>query len=87
MKRTFTSDMIRMTHARNVGMQVFQRMLCVIGAHGHSLCNLLVDNNINLDTLFGLALQNAVEAPLFIVRRWSTKVKLGGEPPVLRTHI
>ena len=59
-------------------------MLGVAGAHGHGLGDLLVDDDIDLDALLGLALQDAVEAPLLVVCRWATEVQLRCKPPVLR---
>lgn len=54
----------------DVGMQVFQVVLGPRGRHGHGLCDLLVYHDEDTHALFGLALQDAVEAvPWEQVRR------------------
>lgn len=84
---TFTADVVGMAHTGNVRVQVFERMLGVAGAHRHGLRDLLVDNDIDLDTLFGLAFQDTVQAPLFVVSRRTTEVQLRREPPILQRRV
>lgn len=46
--------------------------LGMLRAHGHRLGHLFVNDDINPDALFSLALQQPVEAPFFILSRGST---------------
>jgi hypothetical protein len=55
----------------NINQSAYLRML---GTHRHSLSNLFVHDNMNLDTLLGLSLQNSVKPPRWIVSRRSAEV-------------
>lgn len=57
-------------------------MFGVPRAHGHRLGNFLVDDNVNLDTLFGLALEDTVETIFLMLGGWAPHKQLRGEPPV-----
>ena len=82
-KPTFASDVVGMAHASNIVVQVLERVLGVARAHGHGLRDLLVDDDIDFDTLLGLAPQNTVKTPLLVVCRGATEVQLRCEPPIL----
>jgi hypothetical protein len=56
--------------------------LGMLRTHGHRLCHLFVNDDINPDALFSLALQQPVEAPFFILSWGSAKVQLWSEPPI-----
>ena len=74
---TLASDMVWVTHAGNIGMQIFQCMLGMARTHGHSLRHLLVNDYINPDALFRFALQDSIQSPLLVVRRRATKINFG----------
>jgi len=44
---------------------------------------LLINDDINFHTLLGLALKKPVKAPLWMIRRRTAEIELGGQPPVL----
>lgn len=50
--------------------------------HSHSLRNLLINNNINLNALLRLLLQKPIEAPLGVESGGTPEVEFGREPPV-----
>jgi hypothetical protein len=80
---TFRANVIRVAHACNVGMQCFQSGFGMLGGHIHRDDNLLIHNDVDLDTLVGFALQEAIQAPFWIVSRRASEIQLWGEPPVL----
>ena len=55
--------------------------------HIHRLRDLLVHYDIDLDALFGLALQDSVQTPFWVVRGWTAKEQLWSEPPILSNTI
>ena len=61
---TFTTDMVRVPHARDVGMQPLEPGLGVFGAHGHRLGDLLVYDDVDLHAFFGFPLEETVQPVL-----------------------
>lgn len=54
--------------------------------NGNLLTYLLVNNYMNLDTFFGLALQDPIK-PVFRIFCWrATEIQLGSEPPTLQEY-
>lgn len=81
--QTLGADVVWVAEAGDVGVQRFETVLSVLGAHVHGLGDLLVHDDVDFDALFGLALQQAVEPPFGVICRRTAQVQLGGEPPIL----
>lgn len=88
-QHTFGTDVVWMTHDSDVWVQSFQSTLCVMRAHGHGLgdlytslvladecnrpTNFFVDYDMDLHSLFRLALQDPIQPPFREVGRRSTE--------------
>ena len=68
------TNVVGVTHDGDVWVKCLKGLLRVVGTHGHGLRDLLVDDNVNLDTLLGFALQNSVDTPFRVLGRRSAQV-------------
>lgn len=75
-------QMVRVSEHSNVRRQSLESMLSVGGAQGQSLCNLFVDNDIDLDTTICCTEKGLVNTPLFVSGRRSAQIKFRRQPPI-----
>lgn len=66
--------MIGMPQTHDIRVERLERAFGVLGGHGHGLGDLLVDDDVDLDALLGLAFEEAVEAVLGEARGRATQV-------------
>ena len=71
----------------NIGVRLLQVIFRMAGRHIHTLCDLLIDQHVNPDSLLGLALQNSVDPPFGVASRGTPEVEFRREPPVYKRPI
>jgi len=81
-ERDLAAEVVGVAHAADALVQVLEVVLGVRAAHRHRLDDLLVDHDVDVDALLGLAQKEAVEAELGMRLGRTTQVELGREPPV-----
>lgn len=64
----------RLIFTLNVGVQVLEPGLGVGRVHGQCKRDLLVDYNIDPDSILRLLLEQSVQSELFVLLWWATKV-------------
>lgn len=74
--------MVRVPHAADVLMQLFQCVLRMLAAEGHGCCYFLVDHHKHSNASLGSPLEDSIETVLLICSRRPTEVKLWAEPPI-----
>lgn len=78
-QRVLTFEVLLFSHFSSFQNIIYLGMTTAIG---RGLRDLLVDDDIDANTLFGLALQKPVKTPLRVRGGRTTEVQFGTEPPV-----
>ena len=85
--RTLATDVVRMPHTSNVRVESVESLFGVVRAHSHRLGNFLVDNDVDFDSLFSLALEDSVQTVFGVLGRRATEIQFRSEPPILHIEV